>query len=203
MLPYILQGLSYGFAAAVSPGPIQAFLLSQTLKNGWLRTLPAALAPLLSDGPIIFLVLFILSQVPDSALRLIRIGGGLFLLFLAWGAFKAYRQTKDIESEFRPDSRSQSLLKAALTNLLSPVPYIFWSTILGPLLLAGWQESPAVGVAFLLAFYGTLVGGFALTIIIFDVLGRFPPMITRALGLVSAVLLLYLGLAQLWQGIGL
>ena len=202
MLPYFLKGLSYGFAAAVSPGPMQAFLLSQTLKNGWLRTLPAALAPLISDGPIIVLVLFILAQVPESGLRLIRIAGGLFILYLAWGAYKNYRQATNADLEIQPDSSAQSLLKAALTNFLSPVPYIFWSTILGPILLEGWQQSPATGLVFLLAFYGLLVGGFALTIMVFDLLCRFPPVITRTLSLISAVLLLYLAFLQLWQGIG-
>ena len=201
MLPYLLAGLSYGFTAAASPGPMQAFLLSQTLKNGRLKTLPAALAPLISDGPIIILVLFILAQVPDSALQLIRIAGGLFILYLAWGAYKTFRNTSDEPVEVKADSGSSSLMKAALTNFLSPVPYIFWSTVLGPLLLEGWQESPAIGIAFLLAFYGTLVGGFALTILIFDQLGRFPPRVTRLLSLVSAIILLIFGLNQLWQGI--
>ncbi|MFZ0544724.1 MAG: LysE family transporter [Candidatus Promineifilaceae bacterium] len=201
MLPYILQGLSYGFTAAGSPGPMQAFLLSQTLKNGWLKTLPAALAPLISDGPIIVLVLFILAQVPEAGLRLIRIAGGLFLLYLAWGAYKNFRQAATDRAEIEPDSSTQSLLKAALTNFLSPVPYIFWSTALGPILLEGWQESPSFGLAFLLSFYGMLIGGFALTILLFDLLGRFPPIIPKSLSLISAVILLYLGLAQLWQGV--
>jgi threonine/homoserine/homoserine lactone efflux protein len=105
-------------------------------------------------------------------------------------------------STIQLDSRAQNLLKAALTNFLSPVPYIFWSTILGPILLDAWQQSPATAAAFLLSFYGLLIGGFALFIIIFDLLGRFPPAVIRSLSLVSAVLLLYLALAQLWQGVG-
>jgi threonine/homoserine/homoserine lactone efflux protein len=203
MLPHILQGLSFGFTAAASPGPMQAFLLSQTLKNGWLKTLPAALAPLISDGPIIVLALFILAQVPETGLRFIRIAGGLFILYLAWGAFQSYRQTNANETapEIETDSRAASLFKAALTNFLSPVPYIFWSTVLGPLLLEGWQESPATGLAFLLAFYLTLIGGFALTIILFGFFGRFPPKVTRVLSLISAVILLVFGLLQLWQGV--
>jgi threonine/homoserine/homoserine lactone efflux protein len=202
MLPYIIQGLSFGFSAAASPGPMQAFLLSQSLKNGWLKTLPAALAPLISDGPIIVLVLFILSQVPEGGLRLIRIVGGLFILYLAWGAFKTYRRQSDEgDLNIEADSGANNLLKAALTNFLSPVPYIFWSTVLGPLLLQGWQESPSTGLAFLLAFYTTLVGGFALTIIVFGFFGRFPARVTRILSLISAVILLVFGLAQLWQGL--
>lgn len=201
MLPYLLQGLSYGFAAAASPGPMQAFLLSQSLKNGWLRTLPAALAPLLSDGPIIVLVLFVLAQLPEDGLRLIRIAGGLFILYLAWGAFVNFRQASGGEAVVEPDSKAHSVLKAAVTNFLSPVPYIFWSTALGPILLEGWQRSPAHGLAFLLGFYGMLVGGFALFIVVFDLLGRLPPVVAKGLSLVSAVVLAALGLRQLWEGI--
>ena len=61
---YIVQGIGYGLAAAAQPGPFQTYLISQTLVKGWKRTLPAALAPLLSDGPIIALCLLVLSQVP-------------------------------------------------------------------------------------------------------------------------------------------
>jgi threonine/homoserine/homoserine lactone efflux protein len=64
MWAYLLQGIGYGFAAAVQPGPFQTYLISQTLSNGWRQTLPAALAPLISDGPIIILTLVVLSHVP-------------------------------------------------------------------------------------------------------------------------------------------
>lgn len=63
MLFHLAQGAVYGFAAAVQPGPFLAYLISQTLRNGWRRTLPVVLAPLLSDGPIIVLVLFVLSRI--------------------------------------------------------------------------------------------------------------------------------------------
>jgi threonine/homoserine/homoserine lactone efflux protein len=83
---YIVQGIVYGFAAAVQPGPFQTYLISQTLTKGWQKTLPAALAPLVSDGPIIALCLLVLSQVPLWLERLLNIIGGLFILYLAYGA---------------------------------------------------------------------------------------------------------------------
>jgi len=60
MLVYVMQGIGYGFAAAVQPGPFQTYITAQTLSSGWRNTLPAALAPLISDGPIIALVLLVL-----------------------------------------------------------------------------------------------------------------------------------------------
>ena len=66
LLPFLLQGIGYGFSAAVQPGPFQTYLISQTLLNGWRRTLIAALAPLVSDGLIILTVLFVLTRVPSD-----------------------------------------------------------------------------------------------------------------------------------------
>ena len=86
MLGFFLRGLALGLPAAAQPGPFQAYLLSQTMKNGWRHTLPAALAPLLSDGPIIILVVLILTQLPPWFLRVVRIAGGVFILYLAWKA---------------------------------------------------------------------------------------------------------------------
>ncbi|MBI1880094.1 MAG: hypothetical protein HYR94_18055 [Chloroflexi bacterium] len=82
MIVYFLQGLTLGLSATATPGPFQAFLLAQTLKNGWKRTLPATLAPLVTDGPIIFLVLLVLTQTPGWFLNVLQIAGGLFVLYL-------------------------------------------------------------------------------------------------------------------------
>ena len=64
MLAYVVQGIVYGLTASVQPGPFQTYVMSQALSRGWRRTLPAAFAPLLSDGPIIVGVLLLLRQVP-------------------------------------------------------------------------------------------------------------------------------------------
>ena len=83
MFLYLLQGLGYGGAAAAQPGPFQAYLLSQTLKNGLRSTLVAAFAPLMSDGPIVLLVLLVLTQVPDWFVSVLRFGGGFFAVIVA------------------------------------------------------------------------------------------------------------------------
>src|SRR5687767_11748977 len=125
---YIVQGIGYGLAAAAQPGPFQTSLISQTLINGWKRTLPAALAPLISDGPIIALCLIVLYQVPTWFQRGLYIAGGLFVPYLAYGAFKTW---KNFELTI-PDIATgtpQRVVKAALINTLNPNPYIFWSLV--------------------------------------------------------------------------
>ncbi|MCA9970145.1 MAG: LysE family transporter [Anaerolineales bacterium] len=199
MLAYLLQGLGYGAAAAAQPGPFQAFLLARTLRNGWLRTLPAALAPLISDGPIIVLVLLLLTQMPAWFVIGLRFVGGGFLLYLAWGAYRSVGVGETAVAAPAEGAR-RGVLQAALMNALSPNPYIFWATVTGPILLEGWRQSAATGVAFLLGFYGALIGGFAAFVLLFAISGRLDPRLNRILGLVSAVALCGFALYQFYLG---
>ena len=186
-------------SAMATPGPFQAFLLSQTLKNGWRRTLPAALAPLVSDGPIITLVMLILTQTPDWFLSVLQIFGGLFILYLAWGAFVAAKKV-DATLEVSGEAAGQNFLKAALMNALSPGPYLFWGLIAGPIVIEGWRQSPALGLSFVLGFYLALIGGFAALIFLFGTASQLGPRVSKILGMVAAVALLGFGLYQLWRG---
>ncbi|MBK8985597.1 MAG: LysE family transporter [Chloroflexi bacterium] len=199
MWVYLSQGLVLGFSAAAQPGPFQAYLLSQTMRNGWRRTLSAAFAPLISDGPIILLVLLVLTRTPDWFLNGMRLLGGLFLLYLAWGAFQAFQAGQGV-AVTGDTAVSHSVFKAALMNALSPNPYIFWGTIGGPILITAWRQSPAWGASFLLGFYGTLIGGFIAFIALFAVTKRLDDRLSRVLSGVSALALLLFGLYQLWSG---
>jgi len=200
MILYLLQGLGYGGAAAAQPGPFQAYLLSQTLKNGLRSTLVAALAPLMSDGPIVLLVLLVLTQVPDWFVSALRFGGGFFLLFLAYRAFRASQAMADTAVPLPATQKRQSIREAALMNMLSPNAYLFWSTIAGPIFLEGWRQAPSHGLAFMLGFYGALIGGFMSFVVLFGVLGQASPRLNRVLGTVSAVALFGFGLYQIWLG---
>jgi threonine/homoserine/homoserine lactone efflux protein len=199
MMVYLVQGLTLGFSAAVSPGPFQAFLLSQTLKSGWQRSLMLALAPLVTDGPIIALVLLVLTQIPDRFVSLLQVAGGLLLLYLAKGAFDVFRKSREVRPGVAAPSES-SFLKALAMNGLNPNPYIFWSTVGGPTLIRGWAESPGHNIGFLLGFYLTLIGGLAGYIVLFATASRIDPRLTRLLNGVSALALLIFGLYQIWRG---
>jgi threonine/homoserine/homoserine lactone efflux protein len=200
MLNCILQGLGFGFTAAVQPGPFQTYVLSQALNRDWRRALPMALAPLLSDAPIIALVLLVLSQVPGWLLRFLYVASGLFILYLAWGAFKTWRAfDADTPLEFNPSR--QGLLKAALINLVSPGPYLFWSLVTGPILLEGWREAPALGVGFLAGFYAAMIASIVGLILVFGLAKRLGPKVNHILLGLSAIALTGFGLYQLWHGI--
>jgi threonine/homoserine/homoserine lactone efflux protein len=199
VLAYLLFGVTFAFAAAVQPGPLQAYLVSRTLSHGWRRALPAAFSPLLSDGPIIVLALLALSRLPAGFERGLRLAGGAFLLFLAWRAALTWRTWTPATVAARGSAR-ESLLGATVVNLLSPGPYLGWGLVMGPLLLRAWRESPGHGVALLAAFYATLVSGMIATVLLFAGARRLGPRVNRALVGVSALALAAFGLWQLGLG---
>jgi threonine/homoserine/homoserine lactone efflux protein len=196
---YLLQGIGYGLAAASQPGPFQTYLISQTLTRGWKRTLPAALAPLVSDGPIILICVLVLSQVPAWMQRVLYIAGGLFILYLAYGTYNSWKNF-DSRLPSLETGTQQSILKAALMNGLSPGPYIFWTLVTGPILLKGWRETPVNGIGFLIGFYVTLISSLAALILIFGTAAKLGRKFNRTLLGISAIALTCFGLYQLWLG---
>ncbi len=201
MAAYLLLGMTFAFAAAVQPGPLLAYLVEQSLAHGWRRTLPAAFAPVLSDGPVILLALLVLARIPGWLSPVLRLAGGAFLLFLAYGAWRTWR-TFHAQALARPGPQQQhSLLKATTVNLLNPAPYLAWSLVLGPLLLRAWREAPAHGLAFLSGFYGVMVLTLMGIIVLFATARRLGPRVNRVLVGLSAIALAGFGCYQLWAGL--
>jgi threonine/homoserine/homoserine lactone efflux protein len=200
MLVYLVFGITYAFAAAIQPGPFQTFIISKTLENGWKRTLPAALAPVLSDGPIIVLVLFILTNIPPMFLRFLQIGGGLLLLYLAYNSFRSFINFDKIKKPEKNKSDS-TLFKAVLVNILNPAPYIGWSLIMGPMFIKGYRESAINGIVLIAAFYITIVICQAGIILLFGLAKNLGPKVTRITLGIASIGLAGFGVYLLWQGV--
>ena len=199
MYAYVLLGAGYAFAAAVQPGPLQTYLISSALTHGLRRTLPAVFAPLLSDAPIIVLVLLVLTHMSPAAASALRLAGGVFLLYLAAGAAASFR-TYEAPRAARSSQAAQTLVKAAVVNLLNPNPYLSWSLVLGPLLVQAWRASPANGVALLASFYLTMVATTAALMVVFAGARALGPAVGRTMVGISALALAGFGLYQLWAG---
>ncbi len=200
MVGYLILGTAYAFAAAVQPGPLQAYLISQSLAHGWRRTVLASFAPVVSDGPIIALVVFILLRMPGWLAPVLQCAGGLFLLYLAFGAWKTWR-SYDERKQSAPPPRHQTLLKGVVINLLNPNPYLGWSLVMGPLLLKGWRESPSHGIALLLGFYGTIVLSSIGIVALFSSARNLGPRMNRKLIGISVIALAGFGFYLFWQGL--
>jgi len=204
------QGVLIGFSAAVLPGPLQGYLMSTALRAGWRRALWVVPSPLLIDLPVIIAVLFALEalaafipQIVDT----IRVVGGVFVLWLAWGAWQDYRAGTVLwdASADEPAGEEQMtargvLGRGMLLNALSPGPYLFWTTVNGPLLRQGLAASVGHGLGFLVAFYGTFLGLLALLAVAVGQARRAGPAWSRRLLLLVAVLLALFGAWLVVQG---
>ena len=200
MLLYLIYGVTFGLAATVQPGPFLAFIISQTLRNGWRKTLPAAFAPLVTDGPIAVLAILFLSHLPPAWMQWLRIAGGVFIIYLSWNAFRAWKDYS-FSTDNQEMSGTNSLLKAAVVNVLNPGPYLGWSLVMGPLLLKGWSESSLTGIALIAGFYGIMVTCLAGIILLFHFARQFGSKVNRAMIGLSSLALAIFGLYQLYVGL--
>ncbi|MGJ3238622.1 MAG: LysE family translocator [Anaerolineae bacterium] len=195
----ILPAILLGFSATSVPGPLQAYLLNITLNYGWRKGLLVIISPLIVDGPIIFVTVFVLQQIPDWAIQGIRVSGGLLLLWIAWGAWQQLQAGASFsQDENAPDTSDKSNMSAwqVLTtglamNALSPGPYLFWSTVTGPLLIEALNISLWGGVGMLLGFYGAFLGSMAVLVLIFNQLGQINANITRYILVITIGLLVW------------
>jgi threonine/homoserine/homoserine lactone efflux protein len=190
-----LLGLSAGF----SPGPLLTLVLSQSLRYGSREGVKVAVAPLLTDVPIVAVALFLLTRAGDFAPVLggLSIGGAAFVGYLAWASLR----TKGLEFALGA-AEPRSVRKGAAVNALNPHPYLFWLAVGGPTLLQAWAQSAIAAVGFAACFWGCLVGSKALLAV---VVGRTKHLLSdRAYALlmrVLGVLLLFFAAVLLKDGL--
>ncbi|MCJ7716830.1 MAG: LysE family transporter [Anaerolineales bacterium] len=192
MLRYLLIGTGYALSAGLQPGPLQAFFLARVTEDGWRRTLPAAFAPLISDGPIALIALLLLSYLPDGFRDFLQLAGGFLLLTFAWSSYNSWKNYREKEPE---DSFStpKTIFQAALVNILNPNPYLGWSLVMGPAVLAAWNEGPLFAVILLVSFYITMISISLILIALMGTTTLLGSTARRKLTLISALLLGALG----------
>lgn len=152
---HLVSGAVLGLAAGVSPGPLLTLVVTQTLQYGTREGVKVALAPMLTDLPIIVAALLLVVSLAEvgPVLGIISLLGGLYVGFLGWSTFRSG------SGAARQDApRPCSLKRGVAVNFLSPHPYLFWSVVGGPLLFQVLETSLAAAGVFLLLFYGGLVG---------------------------------------------
>lgn len=150
----LLLGISLGWAAGVSPGPLTALIVTTTLRKGFGGGARVAVAPLITDLPVIVVTVLTLADASRSVLRILGLAGGAYLVWIGLGELRTAR-TGDRVREVVP-SGGEDVRRGALTNLLNPQMWVFWFTVGAPL-VAG-SESIGAASVFLGSFYLLLVG---------------------------------------------
>ena len=196
MLKYVILGSGFAFAAAVQPGPLMAFLLSRVSISGWRRTLPAAFAPVISDGPIAILALLVLNRFAGGFEPILKAAGGILLLYFAGSTLVAWRREKT-GTALEPPSAPQTLFQAVAVNLVNPGPYLGWSLVLGPLTIEAWRQSYGYAITLVTSFYVTMVLSLSLIIVLFGTTSFLGPQGRGVLMLASSAALAGIGIYQL------
>lgn len=203
LLRFFAQGAALGFSAAATPGSLQSLLISETLLGGFKRGARITLAPLITDAPIIIAVLFVLQRVPPIVVQLLSLAGGVFVLYLAWSLFQQWRQGTQVKVnvEGAQPIGWKGLWRASIVNWLNPNPYIFWTLVGGPTLIAALNQSIAYGVAFLVGMYGVFIGSMLVIAAVFHFARSLGPRVVRGLLLISIVVLSLFGALLLMRGL--
>lgn len=199
---YLIIGVILGLSAGLAPGPLLTLIISETLQHGIKAGIKVALAPVITDLPIILIALFVLSKLNDFSvvLGIISLLGGLFVFYLSYHNIRLNQQSHD-----NNDIKPQSLTKGVLTNLLSPHPYLFWFSVGAPMVTKAINDNIYAPMAFIFGFYIFLVGS---KIILAMLVGkssrflqgkvyRFTMRLLGGLLAVFAILLIYDGLILL------
>ena len=189
MIEYLTQGTLLGMAAGVAPGPLLVLVVAETIRHNTAAGIKVALAPMITDIPIIALALLVLPRLPhfEVILGVVSIIGALFIGYLAFDSFK----TRGIDLD-PVQVKPQSLRKGVITNLLNPHPYVFWLGVGVPLIYKAIQSSHLNAVAFVGSFFMFIVGSKVVLALIVNksrtfLSGSIYIYLVRALGLLLAV----------------
>ena len=154
-LSFFGSGILFGLAAGMSPGPLMALVISETLKHNTKEGIKVSIAPLITDFPIVGITLLALAKLSSQNLILgsISILGALYIAYLGYESLRV----KGIEVGIQ-DVKPKSIKKGVILNALSPHPYLFWIAVGGPIVFQSLDLSLFAAVLFIGSFYLFLVG---------------------------------------------
>ncbi|MCD4833998.1 MAG: LysE family translocator [Bacteroidales bacterium] len=155
MFDYLIAGITLGFIAGISPGPLLILVITETIKHNRKEGIKIALVPLISDLPIVLFSVFVVYKLSNSdiLLGIISFLGAAFLLFLAWENIRV----KSIEVNLN-NEKTRTIKKGVIANFLSPHPYLFWMLVGAPISIKAYNQSYIAAGLFIVGFYVFIIG---------------------------------------------
>ncbi|WP_309497743.1 LysE family transporter [Sulfurovum sp.] len=190
MTYYMTIGIILGLSAGFAPGPLLTLVISETLQHDIKSGIKVALAPIITDLPIIIFTLFILNSLSNFhyILGIISLTGGFFVLYMGYESIRSKGYQFNLQKQ-----KSNSLTKGILANALSPYPYLFWLSVGGPIMTKAITLNIFSLIFFIGGFYIFLIGSKVLLAILVGksksfLIGDVYIYIMRFLGLALVVL---------------
>jgi len=197
-LTYLSMGAVFGLTAGISPGPLLALVITETLRHNRREGFKVAAAPLLTDLPIILVtwVIFAEFSAINIVMAVISFSGGIYFSYLGLKTLRVERMNNAV-AEINPGS----LKKGVTANLLNPNPYIFWLTAGMPTAFKAYGTGILTAVLYFVLFYFMLVGSKIVVALTVDrtrslIAGRSYRIVMKVLG----VVLLAFAAAFIYEG---
>ncbi len=158
MIEHLVAAVVFGLSGGLSPGPLLALVIGETLTRGRGAGLAVSMSPLITDGPVIAAAVLLFGRIESSqpALGVVSLAGGALLTCYGIAGLRGAKiQVEESEAHRKEWA---SLGKGVMVNFLNPNPYLFWLTIGTPILLRAHADGWSASTAFLAVFYLCLVG---------------------------------------------
>lgn len=152
---YLTMGAVFGLTAGISPGPLLTLVITETLRHNRKEGIKIAVAPLITDLPIIMVTYLIFSRIShlSVAMAVISLLGGIYFSYLAFETIR----TRGLESELK-EHKPDSLKKGITANFLNPNPYMFWLTAGIPTAFRAYESGLLTVILYFFLFYLFLTG---------------------------------------------
>ena len=161
----IIAGFIFGVSAGLSPGPLMALLISETLQGHRKNGILVSISPIITDIPILLISLFILDKISEVK-HLISFVYFLGALILFYFGYKNLR----IEHFQLDTDLTGSLKKGVILNILNPYTYLFWFFIGAPYV----REAGFIGgILFTVFFFIGITGSMMLIAVFTEKLKKF------------------------------
>jgi threonine/homoserine/homoserine lactone efflux protein len=144
-LSLTLAAFGLGVALGASPGPVQLLLFSEAARGGAGRGLRAMAGANATFGTMMLLLAAGLSSIEpsESFLRVVKVIGGAFLVFLAFDAIRESRRPHVVEETRKA---LHPMLRGIVAVVLNPGVYVFLATT-GVALVASAVDQGGRGLA--------------------------------------------------------
>ncbi len=197
----LFPGIILGLVAGLSPGPMLALVIAETLKFGKEEGFKVAVSPLITDSTILLLTLLALSTLAehDLVIGLISIFGACYLIHIGLENLRLKTSRFEVAIE-----RKEAFKRAIITNLLNPHTYLFWVSVGSPIILETLKTDALATIFFLLGFYTFLMGSMTFVALVVDrsksfVKSKYYSYVVRLLG----IILIFFALTVLIEGLKL
>ena len=169
----MLKGCLFGFSAGISPGPLTVLVIHSTLRSGIGAGVRIAIAPAMTDIPILAGAIVLNQATADSAIfiTLVSFIGAGFLFKLG---ISSWNEKLQIDRESLERKPQKGVLDGIIANFLNPHPYLFWMTVGAPLILRQ-SSHPIAGAALFMSSF--LVVMISMKLMLAGIASRFRPLL--------------------------